>query len=160
MRTEEFLQTKLKAVVICLNGTSISRIMEQTLRDLFPEFFFYQVMGIREFEKTKVKYDIVFSSVPMEIEEHFFFIHPIINEKERLALRERVMSTFSVVSNKQINAKKVSDIMTVIAPYIEMTNEKKLKKVLEHHFEVDENKGCACTIFGATCDHKLLCMKR
>ena len=160
MRTEEFLQTKLKAVVICLNGTSISKMMEQTLRDLFPELFFYQVMGIREFEKTKLKYDIVFSSVPVETDKHFFFMHPIINEKERSVLRERVMKSLSIVSNNQLGGNKVNDIMMIIAPYIELRNVKKLKKGLEHYFEVDESKSCICTIYDSTCDHKLLCIKR
>jgi len=157
MKTEEFLQTRLKAVVVCLGGISVSSLMEQTLRNLFPEFFFYQVMSIREFEKTKVNYDIVFSSVPMETEKHFFFIHPVINEKEQSALRKRVMNSLAIESQ---NPHRISDVMELIAPYIEVKNEKKLKEILERHFKTDKHKGCFCTTFEPTCDHALLCPKR
>jgi len=155
MKTEEFLQTRLKAVVVCLSGISISNLMEQTLRNLFPGFFFYQVMSIREFEKTKVNYDIVFSSVPLETEKHFFFIHPIINEKEQSALRKRVIESLAIVSQSQHKI-----VMELIAPYVEVKNEKKLKEILKHHFETDKQKGCFCTTFESTCDHALLCPKR
>ena len=155
MKAEEFLQTRLKAVIVCLSGISISSLMEQTLRNLFPEFFFYQVMSIREFEKTKVNYDIVFSSVPLETEKHFFFIHPIINEKEQSALRKRVLKSLAIVSQSQHKT-----VMELISPYVEVKNEKKLKEILKHHFETDKHKGCFCTSFETVCDHALLCPKR
>ena len=159
MKTEKFLQTKLTAVVVCLSGISISRLMEEMLRNLFPEFFFYQVMSIREFEKTKVKYDMVFSSVPMETEKHFFFMHPVIDQKEQSALRKRVMKTISDNSQNHSEVRsRASDFIELISPYAEVKNEKKLKEVLEEHFASD--KDCFCTSFGATCDHALLCPKR
>ena len=55
---------------------------------------------------------------------------------------------------------KVSDIMTCIAPYIEVKNEKKLREVLEHHFATDQHKDCFCTTFGSICDYALLCPTR
>ncbi|MBA5845080.1 PTS sugar transporter subunit IIA, partial [Escherichia coli] len=72
----------LKAVVVCPNGLSISRWMEKTLRSLFPEIFFYQAMSIREFEQTKLGYDIVFSAVPLSTDKKFFLINQLLDGKE------------------------------------------------------------------------------
>ena len=160
MRADNCLYTRMKAVIVCASGASVSRIMEQTLIELFPEFFFYQPMSVREFEETNLTYDLVFSSVPMEIEKQFFLIHPIICEKEQLALRKRVMRPYSNSSKKQLDEKKASDIMALIAPHVEIKNEKKLKKLLEHHYAKEESEDCFCTVFGATCDYKLLCLRR
>ena len=161
MRADSCLYTRMKAVVVCASGASVSRIMEQTLMELFPEFFFYQAMSVREFEETNLDYDLVFSSVSMEIKEPFFFINPIINEKEQLALRKRVMRPYSSNSSKeQLDEKKADDIMALIMPYVDTKNEKKLKKLLKHHFEKDASEDCFCTVFGAECDYKLLCLRR
>ena len=160
MRADSCLYTRMKAVVVCASGTSVSRIMEQTLVELFPEFFFYQAMSVREFEETNLDYDLVFSSEPMEIKEPFFFINPIINEKEQLALRKRVMIPYSNSSKQQLDEKKAEDIMALIMPYVDTKSEKKLKKLLKHHFEKKMSEDCYCTVFGAECDYKLLCLRR
>ena len=160
MRADSCLYTRMKAVVVCASGASVSRIMEQTLMELFPEFFFYQAMSVREFEETNLDYDLIFSSVPMEIKEPFFFINPIINEKEQLALRKRVMRPYSNFSKQQLDEKKADDILALIMPYVDTKSEKKLKKLLKHHFEKDMSEDCYCTVFGAECDYKLLCLRR
>jgi len=127
IEVEEWLQTKTKAVIVCPNGISISRLMEQTLRKLFPKIFFYQAMGIREFEKTKLKYDIVFSSVPLETDKKFFFVHQLIDEKEQLTLRNRVLRSIYMVDENQIS---VDGILQLISSYAEIKDRRKLEKLL------------------------------
>ncbi|PWR44075.1 PTS sugar transporter subunit IIA, partial [Listeria monocytogenes] len=84
------------------NGLSISRLMDKTLRCLFPEIFFYQAMSIREFEQTKFGYDFVFSAVPLSTDKKFFLINHLMDGIERLELRRRVMRSVYLVDEVNI----------------------------------------------------------
>ncbi|MCL1989657.1 MAG: transcription antiterminator [Defluviitaleaceae bacterium] len=151
MKIEESFSVKLKAIIVCSSRPAIAKMMEQTLRNLFPEFFFYDVMSYRAFEQIEVTYDIVFASIPMEIEKLFFFVDPCLDEKAQSDLRKRVMHSSSMVSQSQT---KANEMMQLIAPHIEVTNPKKLQKALEAHFATEEANGCFCTICGSTCVHR------
>ncbi|EIK3137624.1 BglG family transcription antiterminator [Listeria monocytogenes] len=127
IESTEKLQTRLKAVVVCPNGLSISRLMEKTLRSLFPEIFFYQAMSIREFEQTKLGYDIVFSAVPLSTDKKFFLINQLMDGKERLELRRRVMRAVYLVDEVNIS---VDQLMKTISKFADIKDTARLEKVL------------------------------
>ena len=62
---DEDIDSKVKAVVVCTQGTSISQLMLQELRNVFPEFIFLDALSLREFNHYALDFDIVFS--PMHI---------------------------------------------------------------------------------------------
>ncbi|WP_099222994.1 BglG family transcription antiterminator [Listeria costaricensis] len=127
IETTEKLQTRLKAVVVCPNGLSISKLMEKTLRNLFPEIFFYQAMSIREFEHTNVAYDLVFSAVPLATDKKIFLVGQVMDEKERLELRQRVMRSVYMINDYSVS---VDGLMKVIDKYAVISDRARLEKVI------------------------------
>ncbi|MBC1803330.1 BglG family transcription antiterminator [Listeria booriae] len=125
--TTERLQTRLKAVVVCPNGLSISRLMEKTLRSLFPEIFFYQAMSIREFERTNVRYDLIFSAVPLQTEKKMFLINQLMGEQERLELRRRVMRSVYMIGE---NGVSVEQLIRTIEKHATISDKTRLAKAL------------------------------
>ncbi|PTM58466.1 BglG family transcription antiterminator [Desmospora activa] len=85
------LQQQIKAVVVCPNGVSVSRLMLSQLHALFPEFVFVQALSIREFQTYSLPYDLVFSSVYVHTDKKLFMISPLMGETEKLRLRKQVM---------------------------------------------------------------------
>ncbi|GGE08343.1 PTS sugar transporter subunit IIA [Marinithermofilum abyssi] len=86
------LQKKIKAVVVCPKGVSISRLMLSQLNELFPEFIFLEPLSIREFQTYPLHYDLVFSSVYVQTEKRLFIISPLMDETEKHRLRKQVMT--------------------------------------------------------------------
>lgn len=127
IETTERLQTRLKGVVVCPNGLSISRLMEKTLRSLFPEIFFYQAMSIREFEQTNVRYDLIFSAVPLRTEKKIFLINQLMDEQERLELRRRVMRSVYMVGESSVS---VEQLMRAVEKHATVQDKERLAKAL------------------------------
>ncbi|WP_430535811.1 BglG family transcription antiterminator [Listeria rocourtiae] len=125
--TTERLQTRLKGVVVCPNGLSISRLMEKTLRSLFPEIFFYQAMSIREFEQTNVHYDLIFSAAPLQTEKKIFLINQLMDEQERLELRRRVMRSVYMMGESSVS---VEQLMRAIEKHATVQDKERLAKAL------------------------------
>lgn len=86
-------QTKKTALVICPNGVTISTIVRNNLKGLFPEIEFKDNMSVREYEKTENQYDIVFSTIPIKSKtsKKIYLVNKLMNNIEQLQLRERVM---------------------------------------------------------------------
>jgi len=127
IEVEEELQTRMKAVVVCPSGLTISRLMQKNLQTLFPELFFYEAMSFREFKDTKVKYDLVFSNVPIATEKKFFLIQPQMNDKEGLQLRNKVLASIYQLGDNQLS---VSKLLNAIAPFVEVIDKEKLEIAL------------------------------
>lgn len=136
IETTEKLQTRMKAVVVCPNGLSISRLMEKTLRSLFPEIFFYQAMSIREFEQTNLLYDMVFSAVPLTTNKKFFLISQLMDEKEKLELRRRVLRSVYLIDDYL----SVDSLMKTIQKYADIRDYEKLERALAEKLHPTEEK--------------------
>ncbi|MCD0830641.1 PRD domain-containing protein, partial [Staphylococcus aureus] len=67
-RQDENFDGKIKAIIVCTQGTSVSQMMLYELRNLFPEIIFLDAISLRTFENYTLDYDIVFS--PMFVLTH------------------------------------------------------------------------------------------
>lgn len=83
------LQEKVKVIVVCPKGVSVSRLMFGELRELFPEFIFLDSLSVREFYDYDLEYDIVFSPMFLETEKNYFSPAHFLNEKKRIAYENR-----------------------------------------------------------------------
>lgn len=126
--------TKEKAVVVCPNGLTVSRLMERTLLDLFPELYFHSAMSVREFNKFDQDYDVVFSVVPIDTKKPLFIVNPMITKEEGESLRESVLDT-GVINISQEN--KVQHFMRIIEDNTTILNEEKLIKELKEAIEIN-----------------------
>jgi transcriptional antiterminator/mannitol/fructose-specific phosphotransferase system IIA component (Ntr-type) len=127
----ETIPMKKKAVVVCPNGVSISHLMENTLRDLFPEFYFYQALSIREFEQLNLEFDIVFSPVPLQTDKHLFIVDQFISDFEKTQLRQRVMQGIFGLNSSVVN---IEQLINIIEKHAEIKEKQSLGKALQDYF--------------------------
>ncbi|KRD90535.1 PTS sugar transporter subunit IIA [Bacillus sp. Root147] len=129
----ETVQLKKRAVVVCPNGVSISHLMEHTLRDLFPEFYFYEALSIREFEQSKAEFDMVFSPVPVQTSKHLFIVEQFISDFQKLQLRQRVIQTIFGLNTSVVN---IEQLISVIQKYAKVDQKAQLQKALQDYFSL------------------------
>lgn len=92
------ISNRPKAVVICPNGISVSKLLIETLREMFPEIVFVDNMSVREFEAVISNYDLVFSTVLVKTDKKLFLVEPFITKMDKENLKKRVYQTiFGVV---------------------------------------------------------------
>ena len=58
-RQDEEIEQKVKAVVVCTQGTSISQLMLQELRSVFPEFIFLDALSLRDFNQYELDLSLI-----------------------------------------------------------------------------------------------------
>ncbi len=94
MRRQNFdLQEKKRVIVVCLNGVSISMLMFVSLKEIFPEFVFTDVVSLREFNNIDPdNYDLIFSTIPLKTNKKIIVVENIIDLKYKALLRERVFA--------------------------------------------------------------------
>lgn len=129
----ETIPVKKKAVVVCPNGVSISQLMEHTLRDLFPEFYFYRAFSMREFEQLDLDFDLVFSPVPLQTNKQLFIVQQFISDFEKIQLRQRVMQGIFGLNTSVVN---IDQIISVIEKYAKIEEKQLLENALKDHFSV------------------------
>lgn len=83
-------QEKKTAVVVCMHGVSVSRLLLETLKELLPEICFIRYMSLREFYESNPKVDIVFSTVGVDTDIPSFFIKHFLTEEEKQLLKYKV----------------------------------------------------------------------
>lgn len=94
MRRQNFdRQEKKRAIVVCLNGVSISMLMFVSLKEIFPEFVFTDVVSLREFNNVDPgNYDLIFSTIPLKTNKKIIVVENVIDLKYKALLRERVFA--------------------------------------------------------------------
>jgi len=127
------IQKKKKAVVVCPNGISISKLMESTLRDLFPEFYFYHALSIREFQQLKFDFDLIFSPVPLQTEKKLFIVESILSDFEKMQLRQRVLKE---ILGLNTNIANIDQLINTIEKYAEIKDKNLLASALQEHFSL------------------------
>jgi len=90
-RQGDSIEEKVKAIVVCPKGVSVSRLMFSELRELFPEFIFLDSLSVREFIHYQLAYDIVFSPVQLETDKKLFRASSFLEKEEKSRLRKQVM---------------------------------------------------------------------
>jgi transcriptional antiterminator/mannitol/fructose-specific phosphotransferase system IIA component (Ntr-type) len=103
----EELNKKKRALVVCTNGLTISKIMQQTLKEIFPEFYFAESLSLRQFQTYKLDYEIVFSTIPVQSEKPMYLINPLMTLSEKEALRRQVINTVDKESYATININRL-----------------------------------------------------
>ena len=107
-----FEEKTIKAVIVCPNGISFSKLMEQDLKRLFPEFVFYQTMSIREYEGFILPHDLVFSSVPLETKKTLYLVNTLTMDQEKKVLRQTVIGQLFGIQSQSIDIDTLLQIIT------------------------------------------------
>ncbi|SET54242.1 Transcriptional antiterminator [Salinibacillus kushneri] len=132
----ESIDKKVKAVVVCPQGVSVSRLMFNELRKLFPEFVFLDFLSVREFMNYTLDYDVVFSSTYLETDKKLFVTKVFLGREEKYRLRKQVMLGLYGYTPNEIN---VNRLLEIISNHADINNERALKQELTEYFDKDED---------------------
>lgn len=132
----ESMTEKVKAIVVCPQGVSVSRLMFHQLKELFPEFVFLDSLSVREFLTYGLEYDVVFSPIALETEKNLFISKTMLRPEDKQRLRKQVMlEVYDYIPNEI----SVDDILKTIGQYADVNDEKQLRKELYAYIHRDEN---------------------
>lgn len=132
----ESMAQKIKALVVCPRGISVSRLMFQQLQELFPEFVFLDWLSVREFLQYDLDYDIVFSPIPLETEKKLFICKPILSSEDKQRIRKQVMlEIYDYIPNEL----HIDGLIDKIQQYAQISDEKQLRKELYAYIHRDKN---------------------
>ncbi|MFC7321751.1 BglG family transcription antiterminator [Halobacillus campisalis] len=129
------IQEKVKAIVVCPQGVSVSRLMFNELRDLFPEFIFLDSLSVREFLEYGLDYDVVFSATSLETNKKLFVTKAFLSWEEKYRLRKQVMLELHGYMANDIT---VPHLLDIIKNHSTIHNEKELARDLERYINRDE----------------------
>ncbi|WP_188454887.1 BglG family transcription antiterminator [Virgibacillus oceani] len=134
-RQGDSLQEKVKAIVVCPKGVSVSRLMFSELRELFPEFVFLDSLSVREFQTYTFDYDIVFSPMSLETDKKLFIANSFLEREEKHRLRKQVMLELHGYIPFDIN---VDDLIAIVKNHAAIENEQELSNELFRYINRDD----------------------
>lgn len=132
----ESLEEKVKAIVVCPKGVSVSRLMFSELKELFPEFVFLDSLSVREFYEYTLDFDIIFSPVFLETEKQLFLASSYLKKEEKTRLRRQVMMEVHGYVPHEIS---IEDMLEIIKKHAVVDNEKQLTKELYRYINPDDD---------------------
>ena len=135
-RQKESIEKKIKAVVVCPQGVSVSKVMFNELRDLFPEFVFLDYLSVREFIHYSLDYDVVFSPIFIETNKKLFVTKVLLGKEDKSRLRKQVVLEIHGYLPHEIDFSKLVD---VISNHAIIQNKDSLVRDLKAYFNRDEN---------------------
>ncbi|GCF93949.1 transcriptional antiterminator [Enterococcus florum] len=83
-------QKTFSAMVLCRSGMSISKMLLETLKQLFPNIKFIGAYAISEVAKSSVKPDFLFTTVPIHSEVTTFLIPPFLDKRAKEEIKQKV----------------------------------------------------------------------
>ncbi|WP_077308013.1 BglG family transcription antiterminator [Terribacillus halophilus] len=133
----ESIGEKVKAIVVCPHGVSVSKLMHLELSGLFPELIFLDSMSVREFITYDIDYDLVFSPVVLETSRKMFITKTMLDANEKRLLRKQVLSYIHGFVSKEV---RTSDIMQIIHNHATVKDAKALEEELQAYLsQVDQH---------------------
>lgn len=131
----ESIDKKIKAIVVCPQGVSVSRLMFNELRELFPEFVFLDYLSVREFLKYPLEYDVIFSPINLETNKKLFVTKVFLGKQEKYRLRRQVMLGVHGYVQDDI---QVEGLLEIISKHTTVHNERALKEALLQYLDPTE----------------------
>ncbi|OZU88356.1 transcription antiterminator BglG [Virgibacillus indicus] len=129
------IQEKVKAIVVCPKGVSVSRLMFSELRELFPEFVFLDSLSVREFVNYKLDYDIIFSPVVLETKKKLFIASSFLEREEKIRLRKQVMLETHGYIPSDID---IEELINIVKNHADIKDEQRLRKNLYRYIHRDD----------------------
>ncbi|WP_255222716.1 BglG family transcription antiterminator [Shouchella clausii] len=131
MRQGESINKKIKAIVVCPQGVSVSGFMLKELSELFPEFVFLDSLSVREFQTCDLAFDLVFSQTPLETNKRFYMTSSLLRKEDRARLRRQVMEDVYGYAPVDFN---VNAVIEIVRNHALITDESGLQKQLQQYF--------------------------
>lgn len=134
-KNKKMPQHRYKAIVVCQNGISVSHLLLENLRTMFPSFDFLGHYSVRNFYQIEEKYEIVFSTVPLETDQKLFMIKSFLTEENKAVLQRNVNRSINGYSTE---TNIVSELLSVISPFVDIRDKRGLNRALTNYFYSSE----------------------
>ncbi|MFD1449041.1 BglG family transcription antiterminator [Oceanobacillus profundus] len=102
-----------RAVVLCQSGTSVSKLLLSSLKQMFIEIDFIGAFAIRQFSEIEEEIDFVFTTVPIETKVPTFLVPSILDKESRSTLKDQLYQEVQS-NNKRITQKLLTSISEFI----------------------------------------------
>lgn len=138
-QSEENENTYYKGVVLCQNGTSISKLLLANLKEMFPQIEFIGAFSFRQFKQMNEKVDIVFTTKPIMCDVKTIIIPPFLEPEYRVKLRNIVNKLLN--DDADFQAKRIINELKDFIPEEKIPlAEGKLKRLLKNGKKVNSGK--------------------
>lgn len=134
---KEMEDRRPEALVVCQNGITVSRFLCSSLENIFPEIQFKQCMSVKQFERYEKQFDIVFTTVVLKTDKKMFVISPLIDEKSKKALRERVSKIFR---EEGLHFPRQEMIMKLVKRYVSEQSYQRLCSEIDRYIFNEEKE--------------------
>ncbi|MCM3726590.1 BglG family transcription antiterminator [Neobacillus cucumis] len=131
LRQGDEISTRKMAIVVCPNGISVSKLLYESLRGLFPEMLFLDHISLRDFEDYKLDYDLVFSTTFIKTDKKLFLVKPLLSNDEKYRLKVRVYQELNGYNPLNIN---IDDLINLIEQNTIIQDKSTLKRHLKDFF--------------------------
>ncbi|WP_332237126.1 BglG family transcription antiterminator [Sporolactobacillus sp. KGMB 08714] len=116
-----------KAAVLCPNGTSVSKLLLENLRGMFPQIEFIGAFSFRQFEQMNVALDFIFTTKPIRSQARTIVVPPFLEPESRKRLRASVSRMMK--SDASIQAKSALSAIKGLLPEDKLYTAETLLKV-------------------------------
>ncbi|MFD3448149.1 BglG family transcription antiterminator [Microbacteriaceae bacterium 4G12] len=131
------LDDRKRAIVVCPNGIGISNILVYTLRELFPDILFLDVLSVRDASNYSLPYDLVFSTVHLRTKAALFVVPPILEIHDKQKLRQQVMQELYGYTTQTVD---VASLLKVISQYATIHESDQLEKAIQSYVYTQTQK--------------------
>lgn len=130
----QYLDEKMKAIVVCPSGISVSHMLDHILKNQFPDFVFLPPISQRDVLEFAPLVDLIFTTVPLPLavqqQAHVTLVPTLPTRLEQLALKRQIKQRF--IANGTVARIEVADILEVVKKYATIHQEAQLRKELKH----------------------------
>ncbi|MFX3616637.1 MAG: BglG family transcription antiterminator [Sporolactobacillus sp.] len=113
-QSEENKTFYYKAVVLCPNGTSVSKLLLENLKGMFPQIEFIGAYSFRQFEQVDVDLDFIFTTKPIQSKAKTIIVPPFLEPESRKQLRASVSKL--IRTDAAIQAKSAVNVIKDLLP--------------------------------------------
>lgn len=118
-----------KAVIVCINGVTVSNYMLITLKKLFPQIEFLSCLSMRDFYNYNEDYDIVFSTVNIKTDKVLFLVKPFPDENSKEMFKKHVLEELNY---KKFNDNKFDELVNIIENHSDNLSKEELVERLKN----------------------------
>ncbi|EUJ32239.1 BglG family transcription antiterminator [Listeria cornellensis] len=128
-QTEETEQKIFRAAILCQSGTSISKLLLENLKGMFPTIDFQGAFAVRQLAQVERDVDFLFTTVPIQTDVTVFVVPSILDKESRKILRCQVEQTIDMDIEKKTKA-----LMAMLRDSIPSENIPQVTEKLERFF--------------------------
>ncbi|WCK55037.1 BglG family transcription antiterminator [Aneurinibacillus sp. Ricciae_BoGa-3] len=126
-----------KAMIVCGNGISTSRILQGQLESLFSTIDIVSTVSLREYESQEFEVDFIFSTAPIQ-KKHLpvFIVSPILTDTEKEKLLSQVNHLVQK-KNRKTHSPSVKTLLDIIKKHANILDERRLSDELSEYFSAE-----------------------